>query len=162
MCYYMCKWSLFCFFMFIFPSKLKLNLSRVLLNIKTIFKIWFFLYFKLFFVCLFVLFLVCLLFFFLRGGVGKSAAPVRSLRDLMQEEEQQLFGKKVETKEAPSASTSKANKSGTPRKKLKYDTPPHYPFRKLDISHVFNVSRRTQFVTEHRCLITKLTSPKFH
>ena len=89
-------------------------------------------------------------------------APVRSLRDLMQEEEQQLSGKKAETKETPSATTSKANKSGTPRKKLKYDTPPHYPFIKLDISHVLNVSRRTQFVTEHRCLITRLTSPKFH
>ena len=114
------------------------------------------------FFCLFVLFLVCLLSFFLRGGVGKSVAPVRSLRDLMQEEEQQLSGKKAETKETPSAATSKANKSGTPRKKLKYDTPLHYPFIKLDISHVLNVSRRTQFVTEHRCLITRLTSPKFH
>ena len=96
------------------------------------------------------------------SGISIPLSPVRSLRDLMQEEEQQLSGKKVETKETPSASTFKANKSGTPRKKLKYDTPPHYPFRKLDISHVFNVSRRTQFVTEHRCLITKLTSPKFH
>ena len=111
---------------------------------------------------MFVLFLVCLLSFFLRGGVGKSVAPVRSLRDLMQEEEQQLSGKKAETKETPSAATSKAKKSGTPRKKLKYDTPLHYPFIKLDISHVLNVSRRTQFVTEHRCLITRLTSPKFH
>ena len=51
----------------------------------------------------------------------------------MQEEEQQLSGKKAETKETPSASTSKANKSGTPRKKLKYGTPPRYPFIKLDI-----------------------------
>ena len=123
---------------------------------------WNFTVFNLLFFCLFVLFLVCLLSFFLRGGVGKSVAPVRSLRDLMQEEEQQLSGKKAETKETPSAATSKANKSGTPRKKLKYDTPPHYPFIKLDISHVLNVSRRTQFVTEHRCLITRLTSPKFH
>ena len=87
-------------------------------------------------------------------------APVRSLRDLMQEEEQQLSGKKAETKETPSASTSKANKSGTPRKKLKYDTPPHYPFIKLDISHVLNVSRRTQFVTERRCLITEVNFAK--
>ena len=70
-------------------------------------------------------------------------APVPSLRDLMQEEEQQLSGKKAETKETPSAATSKANKSGTPRKKLKYGTPPHYPFIKLDILHVLNVSRRT-------------------
>ena len=89
-------------------------------------------------------------------------APVRSLRDLMQGEEQQLSGKKEETKETPSAAASKANKSGTPRKKLKYDTPPHYPFIKLDVSHVLNVSRRTQFVTEHGCVITKLTSPKFY
>ena len=89
-------------------------------------------------------------------------APVRSLRDLMQEEEQQLSGKKAETKETPSASTSKAIKSGTPRKKLKYDTPPYYPFIELDISLALDVSRRTQFVAEHRCLITRLTSPKFH
>ena len=93
--------------------------------------------------------------------MSKSVAPVRSLRDLMQEEEQQLSGKKAETKETPSAAPSKANKSGTPRKKLKYDTPPHYPFIKLDISHVLKASRRTQFVTEHHYLITRLTSPKF-
>ena len=80
----------------------------------------------------------------------------------MQEEEQQLSGKKAETKETPSASTSKANKSGTPRKKLKYGTPPHYPFIKLVILRVLNVSRRTQFVTEHRFLIKRLTSPKFY
>lgn len=68
----------------------------------------------------------------------------------MQEEEQQLSGKKAETKETPAASTSKSNKSGTPRKKLKYDTPPYYPFIELDISHVLDVSRRTEFVTETR------------
>ena len=100
--------------------------------------------------------------FFFRGGEIKSVAPVRSLRNLMQEEEEQKSGKKAETDETPSACTSKANKSGTPRKKLKYDNPPHYPFIKLDISHVLKVSRRTQFVTEHHCLITRLTSPKFY
>ena len=76
------------------------------------------------------------------------------------QEEQQLSGKKAETKETPSASTSKANKFGTPRKKLKYGTPPHYAFIKLDISHVLNVSRRTQFVTENGCVIYEVNFAK--
>ena len=83
-------------------------------------------------------------------------APVPSLRDLIQEEEQQLSGKKAETKETPSASTPKANKSGTPRKKLKYGTPLYYPFIKLDILHVLNVSRRTS-LSYHEVTFAKIS-----
>ena len=61
--------------------------------------------------------------FVTRGGVIKDPAPVTSLRDLMQEEEQRQSGKKPEMVELLTASTAKSptaqGKAGSSRKKLK-------------------------------------------
>lgn len=59
-----------------------------------------------------------------RGGVGKGPAPVKSLRDLMQEEEQRQSKKETAFQEMAPASTSRissaSGKSMSARKKLKY------------------------------------------
>ena len=60
--------------------------------------------------------------FVTRGGVSKGPAPVQSLRDLMQEEEQRQSGKKSENQVVPSASGT--SKSASARKKLKYIVEP--------------------------------------
>jgi len=64
------------------------------------------------------------------GGVGKGPAPVKSLRDLMQEEEQRQSKKETEFQEMAPASTSRipsaSGKSLSARKKLNWRPQPGF------------------------------------